>query len=262
MHIALRGLSRAEKEIAVYCLHQGEFRPEDRLRAYVTGFGTAEAEIKQVFNEIRNRENVHEELSKRSELKGKPITEELITRAINTRLEEIRTAYANKYKESLSARLCDELGGEDWVQTRRLSGNEPTTSAEALARAQAEFYDTHGAMARILDRAGWDGTVAMERSRNNQVQDVQVKSAATGQEIPIEAARQMAENLLAVTDLRVQSENSLIDAGAEAAIAAATIAMLLPSAGSSISLMALSQWHWHYPVSPIGSRCCTGSAGD
>lgn len=97
-------------------------------------------------------------------------------------------------------------------------------------------------MSAILDWTGWDGTAAMERSRNNEIQDAQVKSAATGEQIPMEKARQMAESLLEVTDLRVASENSLIDAGVDAALTAATIALLIPSGGTSVSMMALSRF--------------------
>jgi YD repeat-containing protein len=239
---ALRGLGQQEREIALNALRQGEMRPEDKLRSFVAGAGTSEAEIKEVFSEIRNREKVREELSKRPELSGKPITEELISSTINDRLEKIRTDYATKYKESLSERLASELGGEDWVQTRRMARDDAGSGSEAIHRAQNEFYETRGAMSSIMDWSGWDGTAAMADSRNLQAQDALVKQAATGEEIPLEKANAIAQSLLEATDLRVQSEGALIDAGVDAAITAATIALLIPSGGSSISLMAATRF--------------------
>ncbi|MBX9720003.1 MAG: hypothetical protein K2X81_01305, partial [Candidatus Obscuribacterales bacterium] len=242
MSTAFMILGEDERQILTNVLKQGEVRPEDKLRGYVTGLGASKAEIQQLFGELKDRDKMAEELSKRPELKNKNISEEMISTAINARLNDVRTAYAQKYNESLSERLSYELGGDAWVQTRRLSQSEALTGSEVLQRAQNEHYDTKGTMSGIMNWVGWDGTSAMADSRNLQVEDLQIKSAASGKEIPMEDARNLAENILTAVDNRAKSESSLIDSGVDAAITAATIALLLPSGGSSLSMMALTRF--------------------
>ncbi|MBY0547925.1 MAG: hypothetical protein K2W95_11570 [Candidatus Obscuribacterales bacterium] len=231
-----------DPEVLKNCLRQGEMRPEDKLRAYVQGFGASSAEINEVFVALRDRVKAREELEKLPAFTGKEVTDEAISGYINARLSGVRTAYANKYGESLSERLASELGGADWAANKRIARDESTSALVMLQETRNEHYDTFSNFSSIADRIAWDSNPGLVKSLNNEIQQQQVLAAATGRELPIEKAREMAAGLLSAIDLQVQSEQGLIDTGVDAAITAATLALLVPSGGSSVSLMALGRF--------------------
>src|SRR5690606_747088 len=72
---ALLRLTPAERVIARNAFMQGEMRPEDKLRGYMVGLGTAEQEIKDVLRGLRNRDTVLGSMQRDSRFAGQEITE-------------------------------------------------------------------------------------------------------------------------------------------------------------------------------------------
>lgn len=211
-------LSDSERQIALYAMQQGEMRPEDKIRSYVTGAGTSEDEIKQVFEEIHDR----------SKYAGQNLTDAEIDARIKQDLDNLKNNYATKYGESLTQRLFAEMGGRDERDVSRLLHKR--SSREEFLYAQREASEARSGFGSGLTDALWDGTgFQMDNDRH---------ALARQMVMDPDSVDEYANRLYKSIDMHSDSKEGMANAIVDTTIAAAAVGGAFFTGGVSLSLLA------------------------
>ncbi|MBK9144903.1 MAG: RHS repeat protein [Candidatus Melainabacteria bacterium] len=232
---ALFRLAPSERVIARNAFMQGEMRPEDKLRGYMVGLGTAEQEIKDVLHGLRNRDTVLASMQKDSRFAGQEITEAMVTSEINSRMEEVKLAYSRKYGANLNLDFNAEMSGQDLRDSLRGIRHEAETAREAAFMSDREVNQVYGLGTYLTDALGWDGTTQTMRDYHERMHGRLVEAAMNpDRPFTVEEARDIASLRFGAADASIDSQNKLVDTAVDAAITVAALLAAVPSGGGSM----------------------------
>ncbi|HEY9870198.1 MAG TPA: hypothetical protein V6D08_13610 [Candidatus Obscuribacterales bacterium] len=202
-------LSKEEREVALNALKQGEMRPEDLIRAHMVGAGTGEEEIRAALEKLTPAQK-----------------------------EEVRKAYAEKYKSDLTYDIIDEMSGADKTKALRAAEREPTSAREAYNRERDAYYESYDGLGKKWVNNVWDGTGYMSEDAMNEFSAKMTEFSAKFQELPPEQRQELTEKLRTALDQFVESKGAAADALVDATIAVVAVVGAFFTEGVSLSLLA------------------------
>ncbi len=228
---AFRNLSASERTIAGYILEQGTIKAEDKLRSYMVGAGTNEAQMLEVFAKIKDRDRAREEIMNRDGVVH--VSDEMVSDEINSRLQTIRNDYLTKYGETLDVRMKSELSGNSLRDIELAAAREGRNPTEVLNDALRHYWASQSFGAWLTDAAGWDGTTEQTNSMFARAIAVQVEAAMDGKELTMDDALKIKAAMETAVGTSIDSQNQLVDAMVDTVITVAAILVSLPSGGAS-----------------------------
>lgn len=203
---ALSHLNQDERKIALAAASQGEYRPEDKIRALCLGYGGGKDLV-----EI---------------LKGVP----------EDKLARMKADYATKYGTSFEADLMDKLGGQDLAEARRILAKDKSV-VEQVDLAKDEVYSTRSGFG-----AGFADAVSSTGKQADDVFDSMLQTAAdanragkttSGQEMKL-----MLEDFAKAIDNHRETKSAAADYTADAVIAGGAIASVIATGGTNLPILA------------------------
>lgn len=196
-------LSEAETEVALNIARQkGEFRVEDKLRSYMLGWGTSEAEIHEALQSL--------------DAEGK---------------ERVKQAYATKYGTSLTSDLLNEMGGADGIKAMRGIRTEATTARGTWDDARNEYYTSRQGMGSWMVDNTWDGS----GYRADEAHFAFAAAMAQEGGLSLEDAQQMSVDLYDAIDSLRDGKLALAELGADAGLALAAVACMFIPGGQAVT---------------------------
>jgi len=202
-------LSEADRQIAVnIAQQQGEFRPEDKLRAYMLGAGTSEEDIKELLSNLTSEEKEH-----------------------------VKGEYARKYGGNLTEDLMSELGGSDERIATRDVRTDATTARGEWDESRDEYYEERDGIGSAAVDTVWNGSGYRADEANLEFL-AQMQSG----ELSLEDTQKLSASLYEAVDALAQSRTAMAETGADALLAvAAVVCMALPG-GQAISAQIIARF--------------------
>ncbi|MDX1987136.1 MAG: hypothetical protein SFV17_10670 [Candidatus Obscuribacter sp.] len=202
----LSHLNEDERKIALAAASQGEYRPEDKIRALCLGYGGGKDLV-----EI---------------LKGVP----------EDKLARMKADYATKYGTSFEADLMDKLGGQDLAEARRILAKDKSV-VEQVDLAKDEAYSTRSGFG-----AGFADVVSSTGKQADDVFDTMLQTAAdanrAGKTTSPQEMKLMLEDFAKAIDNHRETKSAAADYTADAVIAGGAIASVIATGGTNLPLLA------------------------
>lgn len=203
---ALSHLNEEEKKIALAVAAQGEYKPEDKIRQMVLGFGGS----KEIVGTLKD--------------------------LAPEQLKELKAAYALKYGKSFENDLMDKLGGQELAEARRILSSDKDIDTRIDA-ARDDIYATRSGVG-----AGFADVFSGTGKQADDTMDELLKTAAdaakTGSPLSPEETRALFENYGKAVDNHRESKSAAADYTADAIIAGGTIASVIATGGTNLPLVA------------------------
>lgn len=203
---ALSHLNEEEKKIALAVAAQGEYKPEDKIRQMVLGFGGS----KEIVGTLKD--------------------------LAPEQLKELKAAYALKYGKSFENDLMDKLGGQELAEARRILSSDKDIDTRIDA-ARDDIYATRSGVG-----AGFADVFSGTGKQADDTMDELLKTAAdaakTGRTLSPEETRALFENYGKAVDNHRESKSAAADYTADAIIAGGTIASVIATGGTNLPLVA------------------------
>lgn len=203
---ALSHLNTEERKIALAAAAQGEYKPEDKIRSMVIGYGGS-ADLVET-------------------LKGVP----------KEKLAQLKEDYARKYGSSFESDIYDKLGGQELIDAKRILVSDKSQAVQ-VEQARDEAYNTRSGIG-----AGYaDWVSATGRQADDALDSMLQKGAdanAKGETVKPEEMRVLLDDFGKAIDNHRETKNAAADYTADALIAGGAIASVIATGGTDLPLVA------------------------
>jgi YD repeat-containing protein len=208
--LSSKGAGSQELEIAQHILEQGETRPEDKMRAYVTETAYSKDEIKDMLKTMSSTEK-----------------------------ERMLNEYARKYGGALTADLTSALSETDATEILPAVTPEDKTASEAFHDRLAAYMKSRDEeIGNSLVDQFWDGTGHQLDASINQFASEMEESASQFETLSLPRQQELTENFDRARDAFIESKGATADAFVDATMALAGIAGAAATGGVSLALIA------------------------
>lgn len=179
-----------QRQAAMDAMLEGEMRPEDRLRAYMLGWGTNGDGIREILKDLPTEE-----------------------------AHSARADYERKYG-SLKADLVDEISGLDLENALDAVRVKGTQEEEFDYYRDHFYYNTHGFGREAVDSL-WDGTGFQSDEAFNRYFNAISEANRTDMKLSEEQQRELQDSLKDAAEALKESKADLANTAADVAITAA-----------------------------------------
>lgn len=203
---ALSHLNQEERKIALAAAAQGEYKPEDKIRSMVIGYGGSTDLVET--------------------LKGVP----------KEKLAQLKEDYAKKYGSSFESDIYSKLGGQELIDAKRILVSDKSQAVQ-VEQARDEAYKTRSGIG-----AGYaDWVSATGRQADDTLDTLLQKGAdanAKGETVKPEDMKVLLEDFGKAMDNHRETKNAAADYTADALIAGGAIASVIATGGTDLPLVA------------------------
>lgn len=203
---ALSHLNQEERKIALAAAAQGEYKPEDKIRSMVIGYGGSTDLVET--------------------LKGVP----------KEKLAQLKEDYAKKYGSSFESDIYSKLGGQELIDAKRILVSDKSQAVQ-VEQARDEAYKTRSGIG-----AGYaDWVSATGRQADDTLDTLLQKGAdanAKGETVNPEDMKVLLEDFGKAMDNHRETKNAAADYTADALIAGGAIASVIATGGTDLPLVA------------------------